>query len=38
MMDVNQTYRGSHFIIHVNIKSLHCMPETSITLMSNIPQ
>lgn len=38
MMDVNQTYCCSHFIIHLNIKSLRCIPETNITLMSNIPQ
>ena len=35
-MDANCTYCGDHFATYMNIKSLHCTPETNV--MSIIPQ
>lgn len=33
--DANQTDCGDHFAIHAHIKSLHCLPETNITVSIN---
>lgn len=35
VVDVNQTSHGDHFTIYINIKALHCMPETNIMLHVN---
>ena len=34
-MDVNYTYCGEHFTIHISIKSLCCTPETNRMLYVN---
>ena len=34
-MDVNYTYSADHFAVYTNIKSLCCMPETSVMLYIN---
>ena len=35
MMNVNQTYRGDHFAICTNVKSLCSTPETNIMFYVN---
>lgn len=30
--EIKQTYCSDHFAIYTNIESLHCTPETNITL------
>lgn len=34
-MNINYTYCDDHFIIYKNIKSLHCIPKSNITLQVN---
>ena len=36
MMDVNQTYCGSHFAIYTNTEALCCTPETNIMYVNYI--
>ena len=35
MIDSNYIYHCEDFITHINIESLHCIPETNITLYIN---